>query len=129
MFSKYQRLNDVPADEWDNLKWGKLVEKDVGSKFDDGKPRMDLITKEMLEGLSAPLSFGVKKYDANNWRKGLAYSRVTGAALRHLSSWMSGIDIDEESGLNHIDQAFLNLGFLVTFEREGRRELDDRHKR
>ena len=106
----------------------KETHKD-GVKFDTGKQRLDLVPVEMLDGLADPLTYGVNKYEANNWRKGLAYSRVMGAALRHLASFRRGVLIDEESGLNHIDQAFINLGMLVTFEREGRsKELNDLYK-
>lgn len=98
----------------------------TGFKLDEGKTRMDLITPEMLRALADPLTFGASKYSDNNWRKGIAYSRVLGAAMRHLTLWTEGVNIDEESGLNHLDQAMLNLGFLATFEREGRgEELDD----
>lgn len=99
-----------------------------GTKYDSDKLRMDLITPEMLEALASTLTYGVKKYGDNNWRKGLVFSRVRGAILRHFTAWSKGIDIDEESGLNHIDQVFTNVGFLVTFVREGRTELDDRWK-
>lgn len=102
---------------------------DGGTKYDQDKLRMDLIPGEMIESLAQTLTFGVKKYHDNNWRKGLMFSRVRGAALRHFTAWSKGDDIDEESGLNHLDQAFTNLGFLVTFVREGRTELDDRYKR
>ena len=99
-----------------------------GTKHDGDKLRMDLIPSEMIEALAQTLTFGVKKYDDNNWRKGLKFSRVRGAALRHFMAWSKGEDIDEESGLNHLEQAFTNLGFLVTYVREGRVELDDRYK-
>ncbi len=101
----------------------------TGQKFDQDKIRLDLIPREMLEGLGRPLTYGVQKYASNNWRGGIEYSRVSGAALRHLSAWMSGEDIDADSGQKHIEQAFVNLGFLVTFVNEGRNELDDRFKK
>jgi len=100
-----------------------------GTKHDSDKLRMDLIPTEMMEALAQTLTYGVKKYDDNNWRKGLMFSRVIGATLRHFTSWQKGVDIDEESGLNHLDQAFTNIGFLVTFVRENRTELDDRWKK
>lgn len=105
------------------------TEPTTAMKFDQDKMRLDLIPREMIEGLARPMTYGVKKYSANNWREGLVFSRVTGATLRHLTAWMSGEDIDAESGQKHIEQAFVNLGFLVTFVNEGRTDLDDRFKR
>jgi len=100
-----------------------------GNKLDIGKPRLDLIPKEVFLSLGEVLGFGASKYDAHNWRRGIKFSRIQAACLRHLTAWASGEDTDPESGLSHIDHALANLGFLATFIREGRTELDDRYKR
>lgn len=80
-----------------------MSQSDVGVKFDQEKPRVDLLDPLALEGIARVLSFGAQKYAAHNWRNGLSYSRLIAAALRHLFAIMRGEDIDPESGLPHVD--------------------------
>jgi hypothetical protein len=86
-----------------------------GKKFDDDKLRMDLLSIQAIEGIAEILTFGAKKYGDRNWEKGLNYSRVFAALLRHLFAWWQGEDIDPESGLHHIDHVACNAHFLQHF--------------
>ena len=96
---------------------GKLFTPDIpeGVKFDQEKPRLDLIPPEVIEELGIVLGYGAKKYAERNWEKGMAWSRVYAAALRHILKWWEGEEIDPESGLPHISHALCNLAFLVTY--------------
>jgi hypothetical protein len=100
-------------------------------KYDNSKPRMDLVDPLAMEGLAQVLSFGANKYAANNWRNGLAYSRVMAALLRHASAIQRGEDIDPESGLPHIDHLGCCWMFLSNYSK--RQDLykdnDDRWKK
>lgn len=96
-----------------------------GRKDDHSKPRMDLIPPEALEQLAAVLSFGAKKYDDRNWEKGMKWSRVYAATLRHLLSWWKGEEKDPESGFSHLSHALCCIAFLVTYEARSR-GTDDR---
>lgn len=84
-------------------------------KYDRGKTRLELLAPEALEGMAQVLTFGAEKYDAHNWRQGMAHSRLIGGALRHIMAHMSGEDIDPESGLFHIDHAQCCLHFLSAY--------------
>lgn len=95
-----------------------------GLKFDADKPRMDLLDPYAMEQLSRVLGFGATKYAAHNWRKGLAKSRLIGAALRHLFAYLGGQDADPETGLSHVAHAMCCCMFLLGLEH--RPELDDR---
>ena len=98
-------------------------------KFDGSKPRLDLVDSDALEGLATVLTFGAQKYAANNWRNGLAYSRVSAALLRHMSAIQKGEDIDPESGLPHIDHLGCCWMFLSNYmKHEQYKPLDDRWK-
>ncbi len=81
-------------------------------KYDSGKPRLDLIPLESLSGVAAVFEYGANKYSKDNWKNGLEYSRLLGATLRHLAAWQSGQDLDEESGLSHLDHAITSLLFI-----------------
>ena len=94
-------------------------------KRDEGKTRLDLLSAEAIEELGRVLTFGATKYAAHNWRKGLAYSRVHAAAMRHLLAFARGEDRDEETGLLHTAHAMCCLMFLVEYQLLNR-GVDDR---
>lgn len=115
----YQRIdsNTIRA----TVDWNK------GQKFDQDKPRVDLLDPLALEGLAKVLTFGAKKYAAHNWRGGISYSRILGGLVRHTFAIMRGEDIDPESGLPHIDHLGCCWMFLSNFMKT-RPDLDDRWK-
>lgn len=40
-------------------------------KYDDGKPRLDLVPPELIEAVGAVRTYGVSKYgDSDSWKKG-----------------------------------------------------------
>lgn len=88
-----------------------------GVKHDGEKVQLDLLSVPALIGLGNVLTFGAKKYEAHNWRKGMVWSRLIAAALRHLFAFMLGEDTDPESGLPHIDHALCCLMFLSEFQK------------
>lgn len=85
---------------------------ETGIKFDKEKPQMNLLDFSALEGLSQVLTMGAKKYGAGNWELGIDNSRLVASLLRHLSAHQRGEDIDDESGLPHIDHVGANWMFL-----------------
>jgi hypothetical protein len=119
----------APVDK-ENLHPGKVwyVESTEpgGLKYDDDKPRMELLDPYAIEELAKVLTFGANKYAAHNWRKGLAKSRLIAAALRHLFAYLAGQDKDPETGLSHVAHAMCCCMFLLGLEH--RPDLDDRWK-
>jgi hypothetical protein len=101
----------------------------VAVKNDSAKPRTDLLPSKPLLAVSEVLRFGAQKYAEHNWRKGMDWSRLHGAALRHLLAFADGEDLDPESGLPHIDHALCCLLFLSEFVHDERYAAgDDRWK-
>ncbi len=100
----------------------------AGIKHDGGKTRYELLPPEFLEGTAQILTSGAKKYHDHNWAKGLLYSRVFGALMRHLWKWWWGENLDDESGKSHLWHASCELAFLIAFEARGMTHLDDRYK-
>lgn len=94
--------------------------KGKGDRFNAGKPRMDLIDAQALEGLAHVLTFGAQKYAAHNWRKGLSFSETLGSMLRHIAAIQRGEMIDPESGQLHIDHIGCNWMFLSNFMKNER---------
>lgn len=98
-----------------------------GIKHDADKARMDLLDAHALNQLARVLTFGSEKYAAHNWRKGIAFSRLIAACLRHVTAFMAGQDADEETGLSHMAHAMCCCMFLIWMQSE-RPDLDDRFK-
>jgi hypothetical protein len=100
----------------------------TGVKHDQEKPQLGLLPIEAIEAVGRVMTFGAKKYDADNWRKGFLYRRVLGAALRHIFAFIRGEDCDTESGESHLAHAACCVLFTLTFVLEGKNSLDDRYK-
>lgn len=100
----------------------ELVE---GAKSDQGKVGVHLLPSDPLIEIAKVLDFGAKKYAAYNWTKGIKWSRVFAASLRHMWAWFKGEDRDPESGLSHLAHAGCCILFLLQYELT-RRSFDDR---
>ena len=98
----------------------------LGIKFDQNKTEYHYLSPIALEKLCQVLTFGAKKYEAHNWRKGFKWSRLISACFRHLYAWMSGETYDKETGLSHLAHAMCCIMFLLEFE-DTHKELDDRY--
>jgi dATP/dGTP diphosphohydrolase len=85
-------------------------------KFEEGKPRMELVPFEVLEEIGKVLTFGALKYDPNSWQ-GVpdAVAKYTGALIRHLAAFRGGEDVDADSGLHHLSHAACDLAFILYF--------------
>lgn len=103
-----------------------LPDPNVGRKDDSGKLPWDLVPYDAIEAGVEVLQFGAKKYAPRNWEKGIIYSRLFSALLRHLFAWWRGENKDLETGLSHLAHAWCCLNFMLAFERRGRTDLDDR---
>lgn len=96
-----------------------------GQKFDGGKLRYDLLPVHPLEELVRVFTIGAGKYGDNNWRKGIAYTRLFAAICRHLFAWWRGETHDPDDGQHHL--ASVAWGALVLMELEKTHpDLDDR---
>lgn len=102
-----------------------IVDAMTAQKHDHGKPRMDLLPPTALVEIGKVLAFGAQKYGDHNWRHGLAYSRLHAAAMRHITAFTAGEDLDPESGLPHLAHAACCLMMLIDTASD-RPDLDDR---
>jgi hypothetical protein len=87
---------------------------------------LGLLDYYALEETSKVMVYGAKKYALHNWRKGLKFSRLYNAALRHIFAFIDGEDFDPESTLPHIAHAMCCLMFLLRMQKD-RPDLDDRY--
>ena len=100
---------------------------DKAIKHDEEKIPVELLPTQALEEIAKVLAFGKVKYTAFNWAKGFKWTRLIGAAMRHLFAWQRGEDKDKESGLSHLAHLGCCVLFLLQHEISGLGE-DDRYK-
>lgn len=96
-------------------------------KADNGKPPMALLDPLALREMAKVLGHGSEKYEAHNWRKGMEWSRLYSAALRHLFASLGGDDLDAETSISHLAHAAVDLMFLLNYQLTGK-GTDDRAK-
>lgn len=99
-----------------------------GMKFDNGKNRFDLLPVGPLDALAQVYTFGAQKYADHNWRKGIKWSRIFAAIMRHLWAFWRGEDKDPESGLPHLAHAAWGTFTLLEYF-ESCPHYDDRYKK
>lgn len=80
---------------------------------------------EVNEAYGRVATFGAKKYETDNWTKGLPFSQITCSLSRHIWKFMWGETHDADSGLLHTDHILWNAVALVYFM-EKKPEMDDR---
>lgn len=91
----------------------------IGTKFDNEKPRYELMDAHFMDEVAMVLSHGAKKYADNNWQQVRPWTRYLGALLRHAFAIMRGQLYDEESGLSHAAHLGCNAMFIHYFIRKG----------
>ncbi len=129
--SKLGKEDRSNAEMWKNLtldehlknhtafKPGSVIECEEGvrmlfsdTKAEDGKVKPSLagLPAQVLLSVASVFTFGGTKYYPNKWLKEptSSFTRVD-SALRHINSWLQGIDTDNESKLHHLDHAITQL--------------------
>lgn len=101
--------------------------KEAAIKHDSEKVRLDLLSTIALVEIAKVMTFGARKYNDHNWRNGFKWSRLLGAALRHLFAFVGGEDKDPETGLSHLAHAGCCIMFLLEHEAV-HKDKDDRYK-
>ena len=114
-------------DEFVTRDSGKREKFETGAQRDirDGKGRYDLLSSMAIHRWAQLMERGAKKYDANNWRKGMPLGRFLDSALRHLHQVLQN-DTSED----HAAAVMFNISaYMETKDRiekgELPKELDD----
>ena len=99
----------------------KSASSATGVKYDSGKLQWTLLPFRAINEVLEVLTFGAKKYAADNWKiVPEARTRYVDAAFRHLTAWHLKERLDGETGKSHLAHAICCLLFLLWFEQEDR---------
>ena len=84
-----------------------------------------LMPYRVINSMADIYLYGCKKYDENNWKKGMLWGKIFGAFNRHAGKWFGGEEFDDESGMPHLGHALWQLFGLRWYELY-KKDLDDR---
>jgi hypothetical protein len=98
-----------------------------GTKFDEDKPRFDLIPALPMIELARLYAIGAKKYDDRNWEKGISWGRIFRAMVGHAWTWWAGERFDKKDGQHHLSSVAWCALTLMEYERT-RPEYDSREE-
>jgi hypothetical protein len=102
--------------------------KQLGLKYDSEKPALAYIPKAALDAEGQAFAYGARKYEAFNYKNGIDITRTLSAALRHISQFLDGEDVDVESGAHHLGCARANLAMALDSLARYGSKYDDRFK-
>lgn len=113
----YENINNTY--NYDKFVVSKFIQDQPENKYDNGKPRLDLVPPAIIEGVGEVRTYGIKKYgDSESW-KTVEPERYRAAMVRHLCAYLRNpYGVDEESGINHLKHLACNVAFLLEMERE-----------
>ncbi len=94
----------------------RLVEEIIIDEYFDGK--------FPLEQICLVSAFGAKRYGLFNYQKGLKYSQLINALLRHYFAFEGGEDVAPDSGLSHHAHMLANV-YLLRYQMTYHEELND----
>lgn len=107
------------------VKETRVVDPDTGGEKGSKLARMDLIPVKPLTELAEHFGKGCKKYSPRNWERGYDWSLSYAAAMRHLTQFWGGEDLDAETQSKHVIAAAWHCLALAEFM-ETMRSKDDR---
>lgn len=91
-----------------------MTEKAVATKKDSTKVDFALVEPAFIAEVAKVMTLGSVKYGRFNWKiKGMDYTRVMAALLRHAYQWLGGEDKDKESGCSHLAHVACNCMMLM----------------
>lgn len=81
-----------------------------------GKPRVELVHYALIKRIAGVREFGINKYKNDEDWKTSPVNTYVAAAIRHLYKYLWEGELDEESGLNHLDHAACSLDLAITLD-------------
>jgi hypothetical protein len=88
-----------------------------GRKNDTGKDGFHLLPDDALAEIQKVLDFGVIKYEPRNWEKGMAWTRLWNAIMRHAWAWIRREPADPETDFSHLAHLACCALFLLAYEK------------
>lgn len=105
-----------------------MKEKEIGYKLDEGKLRWSLLPLDAIRSAIRVFQYGAEKYSEDNYMKGIKFTKLYDANIRHLTAWKDGEDNDDETGESNIAHAICcSLMLLALILKGFGKKFDDRN--
>lgn len=99
----------------------------MGLKYDNGKPRWDLLPLEDIADIVDVYTAGARKYGEHNWENLQdGYNRCKAAMFRHLLAHEKGEFIDRETRCIHLAQVAWNAIAMLHFFKQEQQDVIER---
>lgn len=120
---KEQRILDIPQ-----FKEEDANKSATGSlRYNNGKPEMSQLDPRFIMELAKLMTQSEKKYGKYNWALGQKYTTTYDSLNRHMTAFLTGEEIDPESGIHHLIHCASNIMIMWTSWKLDNPELDDRY--
>jgi len=106
-----------------------LENEDPKKKAGELKDPLHLLPTVAMRKTAHVLALGARKYGVYNWRysDGIKASTYVAAIMRHLTQFMDGEIVADESGISHLAHIMATCSILLDAEHAGHL-IDDREK-
>ncbi len=84
-------------------------------RYNEGKPRFDLIPPEFEIALAEHFTRNMEKYPGRNWEAGMNWGKCYSSLRDHLTAFWAGQDYDPENGAHHMIAAAWNAMALYCY--------------
>lgn len=78
-----------------------ITDSVTGADKQQKKARFDLVPVRPLKLLAEHYGHGLNHYEERNWEKGIEWGLCYAALMRHVTTWWSGEDLDQD-GFHHL---------------------------
>ena len=113
--------------DYDLLITNDGANNNVADRFNNGKPQLTFnVLGAEIQKLEADVwAFGAEKYAAGNWLKGCSVMKSADSLQRHLTAYLNGEDLDDETKLSTLGHIICSAKILAQGHVMG---FDDRPK-
>lgn len=123
----WREASDKLHDQMGEVGIDSIAGQAKASTHDEGKPPLADLPWKALRQVAQVMAYGGRKYDKDNWRKGLEVRRNCSCAIRHIADYLDGQNNDPESFANPLAHAVCRLLFILETTESGT-SIDDRYR-
>src|ERR1700690_1821811 len=84
-------------------------------RYNEGKLDWTLLDFDALEAMVRVQTFGARKYERDNWKRGMSNETILGCLMRHATALMKGELLDPETKESHAAHVAVNAMYFLHY--------------